>query len=315
MNKLICVRRSFRFVVDRAMRHYLCMVIGFMLSPVGAAQAAVIDDIKADMGLNEAPLMKITSNAAWAKSAIIKMGTAPRGDATPNWWKPANPELKSAEPWTAIVPWFVIYPGAGHTATNVRVKVYGINIFILQKSTNKWKRIDTGDGKPGWSANYGFNMGTKVSLATPRVEPDEQLSYKLNKEFNPVHGAQAGYDLSANGIYPADIGAVFVYAKTQLIPDNPDGVDDRAAARILFSIGADYYPTVKTSLADLAPMKSYPGIGGSRYGLVKTEPRTHYFSTIDPPGPLSRKLSDYTSAGNPVALPVKLFEANMPPLP
>lgn len=67
----------------------------------------------ADMGLNEAPLMNTTTNAVWAKRAMIKMGNNPRGVATPTWWMPANAELKSAKPWEVIVPWFVIYPGVG----------------------------------------------------------------------------------------------------------------------------------------------------------------------------------------------------------
>ena len=73
----------------------------------------------------------------------------------------ANAELKSAKPWNVIVPWFVIYPGVDHKATNVRVKVYKISILMLLKSTNEWKKINTGDGKPGWASNYKFNLGTK----------------------------------------------------------------------------------------------------------------------------------------------------------
>lgn len=305
--------RSFQEKAKSLTQYCLYSLAAVMLFLASEAMSAVIDDIKADMLSNEAPLLNTTTTAAWAKGAMIKMGSAPRGDATPSWWKPDNLELKSASPWNVIVPWFVIYPGTSHKATNVRVKVYEISIFVLLKSTNEWKKIDTGDGKPGWAANYKFNLGTKVSKAEPRVESDGQLSYKLTSEFNPIHGSKARYDLSLNGVDPMDIEAAFVNAKTQLILDDPMGVDDRAAAQILFSIGADYYPTMTTTLADLYPMKSYPGLGGSRFGIVKTEPRTHYLTTIDPPGPLTAASSEYVTTGGLVALHLDLFEAHMPP--
>jgi hypothetical protein len=181
--------------------------------------------------------------------------------------------------WEVLVPWFVIYPGVDHKAANFRVKVSEIEVVMRIKSTGELKKIDTGDGKPGWAANYKFNLGAKIGKAEPRVESDGQLSYKLTEAFNPIHGSKSRYDLRANGIDPADIASVQVSAKTQLILDDPMGVDDRAVAQILFSIGADYYPAMTTTLADLYPMKSFPGVGGSRFGIVGAQPRIHYFST------------------------------------
>lgn len=254
----------------------LIIFIIFILMCTPLKSELVIDT----MGLNEASLMNTTTNAAWAKRAIIKMGNTPSGTATPIWWMPANPELKSDKPWNAIVPWFVIYPGVNHKATNVRVKVSEISTFILLKSTGEWIRINTGDGKPGWATNYKFNLGTKISRAEPRIESDGQLSYKLNDSFNPIHGSKSRYDLLTNGIDPGNIAGVLISAKTQLILDDPKGKDDRALSQILFSVGGDYYPSITSTIADLYPMKSYPGIGGSNYGLIKTMPRVHYFSTL-----------------------------------
>ena len=232
-----------------------------------------------DMGANEAILMNTTTNAIWAKRAIIKMGNNPFGTATPGWWMPANSELKSDKPWEAIVPWFVIYPGINHNANNVRVKVSDIRISILLKSTGEWTNINTGDGKPVWASNYKFNLGSSTGKAYPRIEPDNQLSYKLTTSFNPIHGSKSRYNLIANGINPSDIDVVKVSAKTQLIQDDINSFDDRASAQILFSIGADYYPKMTSTISDLYPMKSYPGVGGSNYGIIKTQPRVHYFST------------------------------------
>ncbi|MDP3662400.1 MAG: hypothetical protein Q8R46_03080 [Nitrosomonas sp.] len=288
---------------------YLITIV--LLLMAGGASSGVMDDIKADMQLNEAPLLNSPVGPGWAKQANIVMGSAPRGDATPGYWTPANPDLKSSRSWNAIAPWFTIFPGVDNAATNVRIKVFGIKISVLQKSTNVWKRIDTGLGVPTWAGIYSSNLITSYGSANKRVESDGLLSYKLDDAFHPIHGGMAKFDLEKNGVDPSDIAAVFVDLKTQLILDNPLGIDDRARAQILVSVGADYYPTMTTKIADFSPMKYVPSSGASRFSLIKTVPKSHYFSTIDPPGTYDT-ISEYTKAGGLVAIPVDQFEANLP---
>ncbi len=146
--------------------------------------------------------------------------------------------------------------------------------------------------------------------ATPKTEPDGKLSYKLDSSFHPIHGGVARYPI--NG---ADVVAVFAKITTELVLDNPKGVDDRAAAQILVSIGADYYPTMATTIADFAPTGYNPGVGGSRFGLVKIVPANHYFATINPPGNKDNPQSPFAQGGGLIAIPVTQFAANPPPLP
>lgn len=292
--------------------HIMVVVLLLMSSNVsGNAPSAVIDDIKADMQYNEALLLNAPVGPTWAVKAYMGMGNAPRGDATPPWWTPDNTTYKSSLGWDVITPWFVIYPGVGNAAKNVRVKVYGIIIYMLDKSTNKWIKIDTGLGKPTWGSNYDFNMITWKSKATTRVESDGAISYKLTPDSYPVHGGFNKMDI-AKYIDPLNIGAVFMSVKSQLILDNPLGVDDRASAKILINIGADYYPLMTTTIADLSPMQYVPAVGGTRFGLVKTVPRSHYFATIDS-GSVFITQSDYIKNGGSVMIPVDQFESNMPP--
>jgi hypothetical protein len=276
-----------------------------------SASSAVMDDISADMGNNEAPLLNAPVGPSWAVKAYIGMGSAARGDATPTWWQPSNLTYKSSMDWNVIVPWFVIYPGAGNAASNVRVKVYGILIYMLDKTTNKWVKIDTGLGKPTWGSNYDFNLVTWKSPANKRLESDGNLSYKLPPESYPMHGGFDKLDISKY-INPSNIAAVFVHIKTQLILDDPMGVDDRALAKILVNIGADYYPSMTTTVSDFSPMQYVPSSGGSRFGLVKAVPRSHYFATIDPPGSLNPD-TVYIQSGGTVVIPSGDFAANMPP--
>ncbi|MBS1631801.1 MAG: hypothetical protein JST10_04410 [Bacteroidetes bacterium] len=288
-----------------------CIPTLLMLLMTNSASSAVMDDISADMGKTEAPLLNAPAGAGWAAGAYIGMGSAARGDATPTWWRPNNLTYKSSTGWNAMVPWFVIYPGVGNAASNARVKVYGMLVYMLDKTTNKWIKIDTGDGKPTWGSNYDFNLVTWKGATNKRVESDGNISYKLSPESYPIHGGFYKMDISKY-INPSNIAALFVHVKTQLILDDPMGVDDRASAKILMNIGADYYPSTTTQVSDFSPMGYVPAVGGSRFGLVKTVPRSHYFATIDPPGSTNPD-TVYVQSGGEVAIPSSDFAANMPP--
>ena len=200
----------------------LCIVTTIILLMANNASSAVIDDIKADMQqLNEVTLLN--ARDGWFKGGAMQMGRMARGDASPTWWTPDNLIYKSALPWNALAPWFIIWPGEGNTAKNVRVKVYGFTVYILEKSTNKWKKLDTGSGKPTWAINYNFNFQKKINGALPKTEADGGLSYKLNAASNPIHGGIPKIDLTKYIADPADIDAVYVSVKTELILDDPSG--------------------------------------------------------------------------------------------
>lgn len=293
---------------------YIAITVVLLLM-TGNASSALIDDIKADMQLNEAPLLNVpeTDPRPWLKQGRIRMGSAPRGDATPSGWKPANLTYKSSLSWNAITPWFVIAPGVDNAAKNVRVKVYGITLHILDKSTNEWKRFDTGSfGNPTWAMNQDYSGGKIKDLgkAESRKDPDGTISYKLNADSNVIHGGSLMIDITKY-IEPKNIAAVFVQLKTQLILDDPLGVDDRASAQILVTVAADYYPEITSKVSDFSPMGYVPAVGSSRFGLVKMTPRSHYMATIDPPG-APKANSEYLLNGGVVAIPADQFEANMP---
>jgi hypothetical protein len=292
--------------------HIYIMIVVLLLM-AGNASSSVMDDIMADMQYNEAPLLNTTKTSGWAVRAVIDMGNAPRGDATQSYWKPSNLAYKSSDPWKTVVPWFVIYPGKNHAATNVRVKFYGLRLFFLTKSTNTWEKIDTGSGS-GWAKNMDFALNSTASMNAPtaRKESDGNFSYKLTPEFNPIHAGYSRYALIDYGIDPSDVTAVFIQFKTKLILDDPLGKDDRASAEILAQVGADYYPAMSTQISDYSPMKYAPAIGSSRFGIIGSTDRTHYFTTVDPIN-IQKNDSEYVLNGGEVEFPADQFEANMPP--
>ncbi|SEN57861.1 hypothetical protein [Nitrosomonas marina] len=267
----------------------------------------IIDDIKADMLLNEAELLDAPVNAGWAKRANITMGGAPRGDATPSWWQPNDKYYKSSAYWHAITPWFIIYPGTMHNASNVRVKISEIKLYILKRSSNTWELVNTDDADPTWQFHQSYiSSSTASQKVNKRIEPDGKISFKLNKGLNPIHGGIHKYE-----IYGPDVKAVYAQLTTELVLDDPDKRDDRVEAQLLVSVGADYYPDMNLRVRDFtAPHYWVPAVAASRFGLVKRDPRIHHVATISPPGPIKNNgsvLSDSLKI-----IPVTEFEANPP---
>ena len=197
--------------------------------------------------------------------------------------------------------------GTADGATNVRVKVSGIEIYTLSKSTGTWTKVSSGNGAPTWAYIIDYNLSTFVSAITPRVEPDRHLSYKLDSSLHPIHGGVGHYPIT--GI---DVAAVFAKLITELILDDLNGVDDRASAQILATIGANYYPSITTLEVEFAPFDP-PAAGSGRYSLVTAAPRLHYFATINPPGGAGKTV--FEQGGGVVSIPVTQFAANPPPLP
>lgn len=282
-------------------------VLCALLFASNQALSNIIDDIKADMLLNEAELLKAPGNTGWSKRANIDMGAAPRGDATPSWWQPNDKYYKSAVYWHAITPWFVIYPGTMHKASNVRVKVTDIKLFVLKRSSNTWQQINADNTDPTWQIHQSHvSPRTAREKVNRRVESDGRISYKLNASLNPIHGGIHKYE-----IYGPDVKAVYAQLTSELILDDPDKTDDRAQAQLLLSVGADYYPEADIRKEDFAaPYTWFPAVAASRFGLVKRSPRVHHLATIDPPGPIRNNGSKLPDTYKTIS--IIEFEANPP---
>lgn len=69
---------------------------------------------------------------------------------------------------------------------------------------------------------------------------------------------------------------------------------------------------IDSELTDFYPELYIPAAGFSRYGLIKKEARTHYFATIDPPGP-NNTGAEYADRNQNTTIPVEDFLANPPP--
>jgi len=274
------------------MKYILLIYIIFTFIKANSLTKENIDFIKSEMGLNETILLNAPTGPSWTKGAVTAMGLAPRGDASPSWWLPSNTSFKTSNYWNAISPWFVVFPGVNHKATNTRIKIYGVQCWVQYKSTGKWIRVNPST-IPSWAQDYDFRTATrKLGTAPYRIEPDSNISYKLKEEKYALHGGVGKFEIKGS-----DLKNVFIRIKTKLVIDDPLKPDDRDKAEILLSAGIDYYPSTLIGISDFSPMGFVPNVVGSRFSLVKKTERIHLGIPLDPPGNKSGGSLYYKTGG------------------
>lgn len=137
----------------------------------------------------------------------------------------------------AVSAWGQIYEAAeGSPARNVRVACRDISLWILSRSTGRWRRANASRAVNG--ANYVEDFtGNASKPADLRPESNGSVSATLGGGYNfhlySVRGRAS--------IDPADVAGVVSIYKARVIMDDPYGPDERHLARYLASAGADYW--------------------------------------------------------------------------
>ena len=250
-------------------------------APVAAAPAAKgtvnsVQEIINDMKLyNEGELRGVDKGMGWATGpGFVVMGNNPRGTNTPSYWKPANTQFKSNATWNAVIPWLVVFDGTGNAASNTRVQLRNIKLYMKRKSTGRWEVIQnmavSGEDYPK------SLQGSNTVKANIRYEADGTRSLKPNGNDRVFHGWGSPIKFDA-----WDVKALLTTVQARLVLDNPNGTDDRSRAKYLIHVGADYYPEVTTRVGATAPAYYFPGVGVSRAKYVRNDWRAFNFSTID----------------------------------
>ena len=235
-----------------------------------------VQEIVNDMRLyNEGELAGVDKGNGWATGpGYVIMGNIPRGTNTPSYWKPANTHFKSSATWNAVIPWLVVFDGVGNGATNTRVQMRNIKLYMKRKSTNRWEVITN---QPISGEDYPKSLqGDQTTRADIRYEADGTRSLKPNGRNRVFHGWGSPINFDA-----WDLKALVTTVQARLVVDNPARPDDRSRAKFLIHVGADYYPETSTRVAATAPAYYFPGVGVSRAKYVRNEWRAFNFSTID----------------------------------
>jgi len=141
--------------------------------------------------------------------------------------------------------WGQVYEGAnGNRAKNTRVQIRNFEAHVLSKQDNQWHLLQSPAAVVGgaWREDFLDNISIPADI---RAEADGGVSVKVGGGYN-FHF----FPETRASIAPSDIGGVFVTAQARLILDDPLGRDDRAKARYLLNIGADYWIDLFTDFDD-----------------------------------------------------------------
>lgn len=203
------------------------------ITPTGGNQSLEpnsIENIVNDMTLpNEGMPHGVPSYWDWAVGPVIHAGNHP---------------LTSL---TALASWGVLYEdAAGSPAKNTRVQLRGIQSYRLSKQDKKWHLLQNSVTVEGYAYAEDFT-GDQHKDADIRSEGDGTISVTAGGGYN-FH-FWVPYPNHRVSIDPNDIAGVFTTVQARLIVGDPNQPDDRASARYLLGMGADYWTDKETGWA------------------------------------------------------------------
>ena len=233
--------------------------------------ATIISDMSE---MNDLPLVGVNPAYGFSQGPGFNiMGNNASGGGLPSWYAAAYPQMANTGYWKGILPWFVMFHGQGNGASNTRVQMRGLKLYVLSRSTNQWRQLTSVNDVGGEFCPQGSNYHSCTGGLAKQYEPDGGVSIKP-RWGQDLHGWYG----SRQAIQGWDIKAVFVTMQAKLVVDNPWLADDRWRARYLLDVGADYYPEMANSSVFL------PGVGVSRAKLVKPDWQSFNFITLSDVG-------------------------------
>ncbi|MGL5818932.1 MAG: hypothetical protein ACRCYR_15290 [Phycicoccus sp.] len=221
-------------------------------------RAALAARIAADMaGAHEERPHGVPDDYSWARGPRVNLGNRCPAD------------------WTSMMPWGQTYEAAsGNPATNTRVHVKDLTTWYLSKKDRKWRVWQSSRDVEG--AMYVEDYVSDVSRTGPeyvRDEPGGGQSAIPGDGFN-FHF----WTPKRSRVDCADIAGVVSVLRARLVVDDPAGPDDRARARFVMSVGADYWRSQTARWAPDFVNNDDIGIGKFRY--VTPTFSSYYMTTM-----------------------------------
>jgi hypothetical protein len=225
-----------------------------------------LDTVVSDMRLRNDLKLRGYENRTvgwYVGPGIIQLGNDPRMTNAPRWFKEAHPTYVTDRYLRAILPWVVIFDGVGHAAINTRVHMRNLRAYYKSRSTGEWRQIGHSPGVSGFDTPKSTLLQGNVP-ENKRVNADG--SVEVRPPIDPKLSWHGWWDRGRVRIDPTDLEALFVTVQARLVVDDPKLADDRAQARLLLQVGADYYydPSWNWTIGA-------PGVGTSRSKLIRDE--------------------------------------------
>jgi hypothetical protein len=140
--------------------------------------------------------------------------------------------------WRAFIAWGQVYTDAAgtHDAPNTRVQIRDIEAYVLDVASGRWQLLQFDRLVEGaaYVADFADNASVEADI---RTEADGSISVTAGAGYNFHFWPSSG----RIPLEPQRIGGIFTTVQARLILHDPTQVDDRAQARYLMSVGADYW--------------------------------------------------------------------------
>ncbi len=142
--------------------------------------------------------------------------------------------------WLAFTAWGQLYEDVDENpATNTRVQIRSIKAYILSKRTNQWTQLQSSVEVSGAAYAESFEDDRNIPADIRQETDGGGISVTSGNGFNfhfwPPNRAT---------IDPTDIAGVFTTVEARLILNDSTKPDDRATARYILSMGADYWKSL-----------------------------------------------------------------------
>lgn len=251
----MCGRR--RHPEARRLPGVLLVGAGLLVGSSGCASVNSTETIIADMTLpHERRPHGVPASFDWGRGPRIGMGNDPKG-------------------FRALIAWGQVYEAAeGNPATNTRVHVRALQLYVRSRRTGEWRRVQ-GPGEIEGSAFTEDFGGNATGPPDVRRERGGGVSVTAGEGYGFHFWSGAG----RVEIEPDDVGGVFATCQARLILDDPAGEDDRGRARYVFSVGADYWTTLA---AEWDEWRTNGDVGIGRFKAVTVEWQAFNMTSLSP---------------------------------
>lgn len=228
-----------------------------------------------------------------------------------NWSQ--KPRVGAQQPpagWNSAIAWGQLYEWTGgNPATNTRVQIKNLAMYYLSKADRKWHLLQKSVGVDGAAYVEDF-AGDVNKPADKRLENDGSVSVKAGGGYNFHFWPKQG-----RVKYPEnDVAGCYVTVQARLVLDNASGIDDRASAKYVMSVGGDWWQSL-TAVWDQWKTNADMGIGRFRFVTPEWKSFNMITAPVDtvrknPPPYLAVTISGIQS---PLSKPEKyLFQQNYP---
>ncbi len=195
----------------------------WLFATLGAAAQSVPNSvalIAADMALPHAAKMHgVPDYFDWADGPRLNMGLRPGR-------------------FRAFLAWGQVYEAAsGSAAVNTRIQIRNIRGYYLSNADGRWHVLQRSRSIEGEAYTEDF-ANNENHPANARPAPEGGLSVRLTRGYN-FHFWPTVPRVNLPPVN--DIKGIFTTVQARLVLDNPAAPDDRAKARYLLGMGADYW--------------------------------------------------------------------------